>query len=342
MLTRKSAQRAAIAAMAATAMLLGLTANGASAAPPKADLTGEGPWQSDGRLFVADSTAEANDAATNTEVRMWRDRRGVVSFQVTQGGTFYPVQLANASSANAPYVIIRDNFLFAFHRGNDQRAYYATMPLITPTAGSNFRLSSWAPVAGVSTLNTPVVTERNGDFWMAYSSLFTTSILTIHVNANDLRDHRPNWVDNRTISATSHFAPAITNFGGQLNLVYIDSRTGQLHRITSNGDNVWSSPRNISGGLPALWGRPSIMASGDMLDVVVLGNDPDNQGGRTIYRRSLTGNQGWVTDPRGFRTPSPVMLWATANAAAFIIGIALRGARDGMVWTKTLSSTVRR
>jgi hypothetical protein len=291
---------------------------------------------------VQDSTAEAEDAGTNTAVRMWRDTHNAVSFQVTQGGTYYPIQTADASSPSAPYLLIRDGFLFAFHRGNNDQVYYATMPLFTPTSGSNFRLSEWTAVTGVTSSNTPVVTGRSGDIWMVYAAQHTTGIRTVHVNANDLRDHRPHWVDNRTIPGSTRFGPSITNFGGQLNVVYIDSVNGRLLRRTSNGDNSWSDSTDISAGLPAIWGRPSIMASGDLLDVVVLGNDPDSRGGRTIFRRSLSDNRGWFTDPRSFRTPSPVMLWATASAAAFLIGITMRGLQANAVWTKALSSTVRR
>jgi hypothetical protein len=337
----------------ASALVL-MTVQGASAAsePPTKTLPGEGSWMATG-IHSQDSIDVADDPTTESTIAMWRSNTpgdNTIAWQVEQDGFAYDIQSANAQSENAPSVIAGDNFFMAFHRGLQNQIWYAFGSFATPTRGSNFHLSSWFQIPGVTTSGTPVATVVSGNVMVAYRGETNNNVYLAHARLPQGGAVLPTaWVNDGSLPANTLSSPSLTTLEGRPVLVY--NRGGQLYRRISSGvTGTWGAETQITTNIPGVVGRPAVMAAGNTLDVVSLGGPRHSDGGFSLYRNAYSMNQlgqlnsltGWTEDPSGYESASAPCLWAEVTAAVFIVNMVIRGLRNnGQMQVKQLSGFPR-
>jgi hypothetical protein len=345
----------ALSATLASALLLtaaqGVTVASASSMPPPKPLTGEGRWQSTDDVHTQDSIAVADDATTASVISMWRSNTpgdNSIAWQVVQNDRVYPIQGAAAVSENAPSLVAAGGWVFAFHRGLQNQIWWARAHLGTPTTDGNFTLTAWQQIPNVTTSATPVVTQVGSNFLVAYRGLTNTGIYTASTTFAGLVGGDPTWNNTGPVNAGTLYAPGLTTLEGQPILVY--NRAGHLYMRRRTGLNgPWGPERQMTdSNVPVVMGRPSVAASGNMMDIVTLGL-PRTQGGLYLYRNSYALNlldqinpvSGWTSDRERYHTASPTTLWAVTTAFAYVIYIALRGLNNGLVYVKELNQKNR-
>jgi hypothetical protein len=336
----------------ASALVL-MTVQGASAAsePPTRTLPGEGSWMPTG-IHSQDSIAVAEDTTTGSTIAMWRSNSpgdNSIAWQVNQNGQSYPIQGANAQSENAPYLVSGDGFFIAFHRGLQNQIWYAYGSTATPTTGSNFHLSSWFQIPGVTTSSTPVATIVSGNVMVAYRGETNNNIYLAHAPFSVGGAVNPGaWHNDGSLAANTLNSPALTTLEGRPVLVY--NRGGQLYRRISSGvTGTWGAETQITVGIPNVVGRPSVMAAGTTLDVVSLGGARHSDGGFSLYRNSYSLNQlgqlnsltGWTEDPSSYESQSAPYLWAEVTAIVLIVNMVIRGLNNGQMQVKQLTNFPR-
>jgi hypothetical protein len=332
----------------ASALVL-MTVQGASAAsePPTKTLPGEGSWMATG-IHSQDTITVADDTTTDSTIAMWRSNTpgdNSLAWQVNQDGHPYDIQGANAQSENAPYLIANNGFFIAFHRGLQNQIWYAFGSLATPTRGSNFHISSWFQIPGVTTSSTPVATLVGGNVWVAYRGETNNNIYTAHAGLSVGGTVVPTaWRNDGSLAANTLNSPALTTLEGRPVLVY--NRGGQLYRRISSGiPGTWGAETRITTGIPNVVGRPSVMAAGNALDVVSLGGARHSDGGFSLYRNAYWQNilgqlnsvTGWTVDPSRYASASAPYLYAEITAVALIVNMVIRGLNNGQMQAKQLS-----
>jgi hypothetical protein len=333
----------------ASALVL-TTVQGASAAsePPTKTLPGEGSWLSTS-IHSQDSIAVADDTITDSTVAIWRSNTpgdNSIAWQVNQNGFSYDIQGANAQSENAPSVTSGPGFFIAFHRGLQNQIWYAYGSLATPTRGSNFHMSSWFQIPGVTTSSTPVATIVGGNVMVAYRGETNNNVYTAHAGFSVGGTVNPTaWRNDGFVAANTLNSPALTTLEGRPVLVY--NRGGQLYRRISSGVTAtWGAETQITTSIPNVVGRPSVMAAGNTLDVVSLGGARHSDGGFSLYRNAYSMNQlgqlnsltGWTEDPSGYESASAPCLWAEVTAVVLIVNIVIRGLYNGQMQVKRLTN----